>query len=96
MLASQSVSDTDNKGSCTNIKYTLLLNMYVHLIGAVAALQKLNQFSKKFSMKQITSLKELGSCLPEKSFKKSASKLTDRCKQVKMLEFTLYVILYCV
>lgn len=55
--------------------------------GAVAAIQKLNNLSKKFSMKQVTALKQMSSCLPEKNFKKSTSKLTDRCKQVNdMLE----------
>ena len=73
----------------TNTKCTQLLNIHVHLIGVVAALQKLDQFSKKISIKQLATLKEMGSILPEKSFKKTTSKLTDRYKQVKLLEFTV-------
>lgn len=57
--------------------------MYVYFIGAVVALQKLNNLSKKFSMKQVTALKEMSTCLPEKNFKKNTNKLIERCKQVK-------------
>ena len=56
--------------------------LLVYFIEAVSAVQKLNNLSKKFSMKQVAALKEMSSCLPEKSFKKSTSKLIDRCKQV--------------
>jgi len=56
--------------------------VFVVLLGAVVAMQVLNNCSKKLSAKQVTALKELGTCLPEKSFKKKTNKLTDKCKQV--------------
>lgn len=63
----------------------------VHFVEAAVALQKLNNHSKKFSIKQATALKEMSSCLPEKGFKKSTSKLIDRCKQVGcVLGITMY------
>ena len=82
LLASQSISDTDNKG-INNCTLQIVITGLCVFIGAADAMQKLNNFSKKFSMKQVTALKEMSTCLPEKNFKKSTNKLIDRCKQVK-------------
>ena len=86
MLAAQSIGDRDSKGILMCIHNIAWRLLWMHIyIGAAIALQKLNNLSKKFSVKQVTALKEMSSCLPEKNFKKSTSKLIDRCKQVKCI-----------
>jgi len=61
----------------------IILCVIILLLGAVAGMQVLNNFSKKMSAKQISALKEWGTCLPEKLFKKKTHKLADKCKQVR-------------